>query len=268
MGKRKVTESVKDGDNQCLVNQRNGLDKDNKEDGNNGKENNNDKSVEFDAETEFKKLFAQAKEMGLTSDDLARLTILQQIAWDGSWTRVILKYTAVLLVIVLVMYASIFLVIVLDWPISRQSIAQTWMDFTEGDLDYDLCMIEMPEFVADVFRPPVDCEYCKGLTEVKTVYNISQDEFEELYAYTGVPVVIGDGTFNWTAPEYFSFEFFKEIYKDGSQALENQERKCQFFPYKTSFMSLSEVLNMSPQRAKMEDGSEPWYIGWYVHLMV
>jgi len=68
---------------------------------------------------------------------------------------------------------------------------------------------------------------------------------------------------NWTATDVFSFDFFKNIYPDDSPALDSFDSDCQFFPYKTKFKNLREVLNMSPERARLENGSHFWYIGWY-----
>lgn len=221
-----------------------------------------EKCKAFNIEEEFKKLYDQAIKMGLTDDDLARLQILHDISWKGSYKRIFVICLLIFMSAFAVLYLSVLFTCILDWPVSRETVVRTWMGLYGADIDTESCVVDMPEFVNDVFRPPVECSFCENVTEVKTVYNISQEEFEELYAYTGVPVVVGDGTQNWTAPAYFSFEFFKEIYKEGSQALENQEKNCQFFPYKSNFRTLGEVMSMSPERARMEDGSEPWYIGW------
>ncbi|XP_060552089.1 uncharacterized protein LOC132713484 [Ruditapes philippinarum] len=217
---------------------------------------------EFNVDEEFQKLYEQAVKLGMTDDDLSRLTILHDISWKGSYTRIFVNGLIIIFIAFAVLYFAVLFTCLLDWPVSRETVVRAWMGLHNADIEFEPCIVNMPEYVSNMFRPPVECSFCENMTEVNTVYNISQEEFEELYAYTGVPVVVGDGTQNWTAPKYFSFEFFKEIYKEGSQALDNQENKCQFFPYKTSFSSLGEVMSMSPERAKMEDGSEPWYIGW------
>lgn len=221
----------------------------------------------FNIDEEFQKLYDQALKMGLTNDDFARLQILHDISWRGSYKRVFVKYLMIFFIAFAVFYVSVLFTCLVDWPVSRETVARAWMGLYGSDIEHEPCIVNMPEFVNDVFRPPVECSFCENVTEVRTVSNISQAEFEELYAYSGVPVVIADGTQNWTAPDYFSFEFFKELYKEGSQALENQERNCQFFPYKSNFFNLGEVMSMSQKRARMEDGSEPWYIGWYVYLI-
>ena len=256
MGRKKINEAESSVDrNGAEVNERKTQKKNPENKGNMG-------SNKFDADKEFQKLYEKAVRLGMTDDDLARLQILHDLSWKGSYKRIFLKGLALLFILFAVFYFSVLFTCLLDWPVSRETVVRAWMSLNDADIDSEPCIVEMPEYVTNMFRPPVECSFCENMTEVKTVYNISQEEFEELYAYTGVPVVVGDGTQNWTAPKYFSFEFFKEIYKEGSQALENQENKCQFFPYKTSFQSLGEVMSMSLERAKMEDGSEPWYIGW------
>lgn len=216
-----------------------------------------------DIKDKFRKIYDKAVALGLTADDFQQLDAIKEIK-DCLYEkeRRIFKYIFFTVVGTVGVLYGIFFAYLLDWPIGRESMLRVWFGLNGLDITQEDCVIGMPEFVSDVFRPPVECDFCKNLTEVDRVSNISPVEFEESYAYTGVPVIIEDGTLNWTAPEVFSFDFFKEIYKEGSQALDNQERHCQFFPYKTSFNSLSEVMQMSSKRARMEDGSEPWYIGW------
>lgn len=69
---------------------------------------------------------------------------------------------------------------------------------------------------------------------------------------------------NWTAPEVFSFDYFKEVYGEGEKLAQGKSSSCQFFPYKTEFRSLKEALSMDFSRAHYNDsnGSTPWYIGW------
>ncbi|XP_037076773.1 uncharacterized protein LOC119097936 [Pollicipes pollicipes] len=105
---------------------------------------------------------------------------------------------------------------------------------------------------------------CSDVLDVDRVSNITPQEFELKYAYSGRPVIITDGTANWTAPAVFNFQFFKELYAEssGRLAADSTERGCQFFPYKTDFDGLSDVFSMSAARANMQKGEEPWYIGW------
>ncbi|XP_065314994.1 bifunctional arginine demethylase and lysyl-hydroxylase JMJD6-like [Gordionus sp. m RMFG-2023] len=130
------------------------------------------------------------------------------------------------------------------------------------NLDEEYCTVESPNYFADVFRPPVNCEKCRNISGIPKISNITQLQFELEYAYSLQPIVITDAQINWTAKNTFNLEFFKNVYKEGSPVLEKSEKNCQFFPYKTEFKSLVQVFNMSKERAKLEDNSKPWYVGW------
>ncbi|CAL4086453.1 unnamed protein product, partial [Meganyctiphanes norvegica] len=135
-----------------------------------------------------------------------------------------------------------------------------WLIWENIDLHAEQCTVDMPTAVQDVFRPPVDCNMCKDVTQIDRIQAVTPIEFEEIYAYTGRPVVITDGQKNWSAREIFSFDYFRNIYGEDSPVLANWERDCQFFPYQTEFRNLGQVFNMSEDRASMK--AEPWYIGW------
>ena len=128
------------------------------------------------------------------------------------------------------------------------------------DLEKETCLVPASETYLDFFRPPVDCSICEDVDTVDVVTNLTKDEFFEKYAYTGRPVLIRNGSKNWTASSHFSFEFFKNIYPKNSPILQSADKDCQFFPYRTKFESLGEVFDMPESMAKME--GQPWYIGW------
>ena len=128
------------------------------------------------------------------------------------------------------------------------------------DLEKETCLVPATETYLDFFRPPVDCSICEDVDTVDVVTNLTKDEFVEKYAYTGRPVLIRNGSKNWTASSHFSFEFFKNIYPQNSPILQSADKDCQFFPYRTKFESLGEVFDMPESMAKME--GQPWYIGW------
>ncbi|KAG1682673.1 Bifunctional arginine demethylase and lysyl-hydroxylase JMJD6 [Nymphon striatum] len=142
---------------------------------------------------------------------------------------------------------------------TKEGFSKIWF-YVEGiDPEAESCTVDMPAAIHDAFRPPVNCSMCSHVTEVEHVSVLTAKLFEERHAYSGRPVVIVDGTNNWTAPEVFSFNFFKQLYPEDSPVRGDQ---CQFFPYQTSFESLNEVFNMTEDRANLRDGSNPWYIGW------
>nr|KAG5708974.1 hypothetical protein BaRGS_004613 [Batillaria attramentaria] len=153
----------------------------------------------------------------------------------------------------------------MDWPVRNERLVKLWFKLRgvhEEDIEFERCVVRTPDVVADMFRPPIDCAFCRNVTSVHRVENILPEDFEELYAYSGHPVVVTDATRNWSALDTFSFEFFREIYSEDSAALKNAESKCQFFPYKTEFRRLGEVFQMDSTRARMAGEAKPWYIGW------
>ena len=125
------------------------------------------------------------------------------------------------------------------------------------------CLVAVDSLLITLFRPPVNCRICCGLTQVDHVSRLSHEQFEERYAYSGRPVIVTDAMSNWSALQTFNFEFFRGIYSHDSPTLVASE-DCQFFPYESGFRNLSDVFLMTNERANLHSGSEPWYIGWYV----
>lgn len=99
----------------------------------------------------------------------------------------------------------------------------------------DQCLIEMPQQLALAFRPAENCEFCLNVTQVERVASILPADFEKSFAYNARPVIITDGTVNWTALDVFDYWYFKQVYE---MAYDDSERtNCQFFP--VSFFSFT-----------------------------
>lgn len=123
------------------------------------------------------------------------------------------------------------------------------------------CLLNVNEIFIEVTRKRTNCSLlCDGLTEIPRVSDLSKQEFATKYAYTGRPVVVVDGAKNWSAIERFNFTFFKELFEKNKEAYRVNEEECQFFPYRTEFISLEQALNMSKERSEWK--AEPWYFGW------
>ncbi|XP_027844279.1 uncharacterized protein LOC114125007 [Aphis gossypii] len=135
------------------------------------------------------------------------------------------------------------------------AVCQHWLSTMFQSAADQQCALKLSDFFEDVLRPPIDCSYCQGLDAIEKVFNLSVENFEKHYAYTGRPVVVVDDS-NTKRSANFGFRLFKNL--SDSKLL----TPCQFFPYKTEFNSLEEALNMDNERAMMTPGYEPWYIGW------
>lgn len=124
------------------------------------------------------------------------------------------------------------------------------------------CIMDNNAFVSELTRPLAKCNFCNFLGSVPTEYLISADDFRRKFAYSSVPVLIKNATKKWSAMKTFSFQYFKTLYTDTDGALASVDEECQFFRYNTDFDNLTEVFNMSLERANFTDGEKSWYIGW------
>ncbi|XP_023223354.1 uncharacterized protein LOC111624676 [Centruroides sculpturatus] len=145
---------------------------------------------------------------------------------------------------------------------TREGLSRVWFYWENIEIHEEMCTVDMPPFIQNVFMPPVDCSHCENLTHVPRISDVSPILFEKMYAYSGTPVIVTDATENWTAMEVFSYDFFKDVYKKDSPALSNFKVDCQFFPYNTQFKNLSQVFHMPYEKAVLFEGREPWYVGW------
>lgn len=68
-------------------------------------------------------------------------------------------------------------------------------------MDYDDCYLNFPAIWGNAFRPPLSCEFCRGVSEVRRIADVRPEDFEKNFAYNSVPVVVTDATVNWTAME-------------------------------------------------------------------
>ena len=204
----------------------------------------------------FGALRRRAKELGIKDSQLTKLTSVRNLRKRRSTCLVFTSFVFGLVGIL----TGFGLILHQQGLLSNQplwKVAEYVLDF---DIEKDICVIPYPEIILDMFRPPVECAICEDVHQVDRVSLLSREEFVRKYAYTSRPVVITDGTKDWTASQHFSFDYFKSIYGPESPVLLSEDQKCQFFPYKTNFKSLQEVFNMSKEDANMK--GNPWYIGW------
>ena len=133
-------------------------------------------------------------------------------------------------------------------------------EFVGDQLKSMPCLLDHNEISLELTRPLFNCSLCEGLKEVPTETNLSQAKFEELYAYTSIPVVVRGTAEQWEARNVFSFEFFKSLYTEQDGAFQYVEEQCQFFPYNTDFRTLQDVFSMSKEMSELKQGK--WYVGW------
>ncbi|XP_012942495.1 uncharacterized protein LOC106012863 [Aplysia californica] len=225
--------------------------------------NKDDKLQLTDPEVMFIQLHQKALSLGIKQHQMARLKYVRDVT-HAKWHRVtsVLK-TSFLSILGLFCFISISWA--LEWPVPRDNLAKfVWRLKGEnpGYFESEICLLKASQTAQDLARPPISCEFCEDVHEVPRVSQISPDDFERKFAYSGHPVIVTDGASNWTATTTFSFDFFRDLYRPGSAALRKAESRCQFFPYQTEFRSLGHVFKMDQSRAELSSGAKPWYVGW------
>ena len=159
--------------------------------------------MQEDPHLSFTLIHRKARDFGLTAQQINSLPAVRRLKPQRQpWVMII----GVSLLCLLLLAGVLFLI---QWPLSRESVVQTYMDLYGADFEREGCLVNLADKLSEFARPPVDCDICKDVRQVDAVSGISAEEFETRYAYTGRPVVIKDGMRNWTAPEVFSFDFFK-----------------------------------------------------------
>ena len=218
----------------------------------------NDKDKELQAlKAAFISIRRRAKTLGISDNDLLKsssLKVLRSNRFGALFTfGIVLTVLAVLIGAGTVAYRKKYI----THRMVYKFLAEKWFDM---DLERESCFYPYPEIILDMFRPPVNCSICRNVHGVEKLSNLTKEEFFKNYAYTSRPVVIKDGTKDWSAQKVFSFDYFKGVYGPNSPALEALESNCQFFPYNTNFKTLKEVFNMPKKDSEMK--GNPWYIGW------
>lgn len=122
------------------------------------------------------------------------------------------------------------------------------------------CIVSNSNVYSNLFLSPIDCSFCQGSSgDVLKIKIVNNDEFEDLYAYSGVPVVVTDATSHWKAMKDFNIDFFRSLYSNDSVS-----NNCQFFSYESKFGNLSQALH--PQNfPNSTSDRQSWYFGWLVH---
>ena len=210
------------------------------------------------AKIRFSKLNYKAKVLQIQDNDIKSISFMKR---HEEYSFNILTFIIKLLIrftIIIITIALILLAAVKFYVIEAKAVAFWSTYITGNNLDTDPCIIEFSETMLETFRPPVECSFCKELSYIERVSNLSQKTFEEKYAYSGIPIIVTDGAKNWSALDIFSFDYIKSVYKIGTSRTSCQV--CQFFPYKSKFKNLDDVFQMPFEMKQMK--SEPWYIGW------
>ena len=123
------------------------------------------------------------------------------------------------------------------------------------------CLVTMGPFGEIAMYPKTDCGFCKKLVEAPRVSNLGKEQFIKDFITKNIPIVVTDATGNWTAKELFSYEYFRDLYKDNPESLDSDIDQGQFFQYSSDLHHLHDVFHLPEDRMELE--GKKWYIGWY-----
>jgi len=212
------------------------------------------------ARSRFARLQKKASKLGLNSNDILTLGLIQEHQKPINLTGILYK-TVLFLAIVVGLISALGFGAYYFGFVSPRWFANKWATYVlPMDLETEQCLLSTTEVMLDVFRPPQDCSFCEGISKEDRVTNLTAEVFKEKHAYSGKVTVVTDGTKDWTASKYFSLKFFKQVYGKDSPVLASESKDCQFFRYNTDFNSLQEVFIMPKKMQKME--GKAWYVGW------
>lgn len=140
------------------------------------------------------------------------------------------------------------------------AILGTFAYFTASTIQEGSNCISWVPFDGLVSLPITDCSFCEGITEAPRIRNLSMDDFVRKYAYIGVPIVVTDATDGWRARRLFTYNYFKNLYANNPQSLEEDTNEGQFFTYRSDLDDLYDLFNLPEERAALR--GKKWYIGW------
>jgi hypothetical protein len=120
------------------------------------------------------------------------------------------------------------------------------------------CIVPNNYLIWEATRPISDCDFCRGLKKPLILQNLTREEFLP-YAYSSQPIIIKNAIKNWPAKKLLNYTFLKDLYLSTPGSFQDD---CQFLPFKSNFMTLSDVFLMSADRIQLKDGQMPWYVGW------
>lgn len=131
-------------------------------------------------------------------------------------------------------------------------------------LEYTLstrCFVGNNYLVWEATRPISDCNHCRGLKGPIILPNMTKEDFKP-YAYSSKPIIIKGAIAHWDAVKNLNYTFLKDLYLRIPGAMESVHKDCQFLHFKSNFMTLADVFQMSEDRVNNVHGEEPWYVGW------
>lgn len=200
---------------------------------------------EAEAVSKIKGLLKQAKSSGLTDTEIVEVCKKTKTDDFDPYK----KSCSLLNCLLFKFYPVMFLMLLPIYPMFKL-------------LTGSACLLREVSPFGEAVTPIVDCGICEGVTGAPKLTNLSMDDFVRNYAYTSRPILVVGAVSHWSALDVFSYDYFKSLYMNSQEALQEDHDSGQFFAYGSNIRDLKDLFSLPSDVATME--TEKWYIGWYV----
>ncbi len=194
-----------------------------------------------------RKAIRKARSRGMTDDQILALTKEKGYVMDDHHEETSRRMCSMLSCLVFKVYPILFLLLLSAYPLFRL-------------LGGYACLLTEVSPFGEAVTPVVDCVICEGVTSAPRLTNLSMDDFIRNYAYTSRPILVEGAVSNWSAVKVFSYDYFKYLYLQLPDSLDEDNDRGQFFAYGSNIGDLKELFSLPSEAAAME--TEKWYIGW------
>lgn len=195
--------------------------------------------------SEVRGVIRRARSRGMTDEEITKWFEAQ--GYSPDLFDPYQKACSLLNCLVFKVYPVIFLLALSAYPLFRMMAGYS-------------CLVSEISPFGEAVNPMANCEMCEGVTGAPRLSNLSKDDFIRNYAYTSKPILVVGAVSNWTALDVFSYEYFKSLYVNSPESLEDDNSKGQFFSYSSNMGDLRDLFSLPSEVASME--TEKWYIGW------
>ena len=129
------------------------------------------------AKIRFRKLYKKAKDLGISDKDIQKISFMKKHKPKSfNIFTLCCKWFLFSLLIFCMTSFGIYGALYYGY-VQRKTLAEASTLFTGIDLKIDNCVIPLSDLVLDFLRPPVTCDFCKGIKAFERVENLSHDDF-------------------------------------------------------------------------------------------
>ncbi|KAG8193766.1 hypothetical protein JTE90_005062 [Oedothorax gibbosus] len=123
----------------------------------------------------FREVFLKCQKLRISKEELSKLPSVKKLKPKKNLNKKI-RSAFYLFSAVFVLVSFLFSV---GFPPVSKFFAKIWFGIHGYDPESEMCVLNMPGDLQNLFMPPFDCSICRNLTKIERVTNISPEEFEK-----------------------------------------------------------------------------------------